>query len=385
MGLERIDTHGHIELPVPGLSEAAVNGQDLETCQPLIDSRVVAAGCRELYGIDPREALDPTQKRELLDRAAEVRARGDSEAFHHGLEAAHIRHMLAFSDHNPQDSPLLSFSPRLSLLAYIDAAIVGHGQAYCPDFSLDDYCYYDRLLELFGDLTDLDSYLGALDAAIDSWRGNGVVGMKMSFAYTIGLDFADPSIEEARAAFRKRGDMTLEESRVVQHFAVRHALLACQRNEIPVVVHTGFQIWGHADLRQSNPAHLHRLLIDERYKRNIFVLLHGGNPYVGETTYLAAMFPNVVIDFTWISWMTRTRFRMALAEWLEVVPQSKFCWGADCPSSPEPIVGIDRIVREEIANVLEDLVSRRIIYEHEALSFLDQTYINTPRRLFGVS
>ncbi len=45
----------------------------------------------------------------------------------------------------------------------------------------------------------------------------------------------------------------------------------------------------------------------------------GDNPYVGETTYLAKMFPNVVIDFTWISWMSRARFRQALREWHRVM------------------------------------------------------------------
>jgi len=220
-----------------------------------------------------------------------------------------------------------------------------------------------------------------LDAAIDSWRSHGVVGMKTAFAYTIGLEFTDPSLEEARAAFAKKRDMTSEDVTAVQHYAFRHALLACLRNELPVVVHTGFQIWGHSNLEQSNPMLLHNLLIDKRYQDVTWVLLHGGNPYVGETTYLARMFPNVHVDFTWISWMTRARFRMALAEWLEVVPHGKFCFGSDS-SSPESIVGSGEITREVIANVLEDQMARRIIDERIAIDFLEHTYVKTPTRLF---
>ena len=128
---------------------------------------------------------------------------------------------------------------------------------------------------------------------------------------------------------------------------------------------------------------LHNLLIDKRYKNLTFILLHGGNPYVGETTYLARMFPNVIIDFTWISWMTRTRFRMALAEWIEVIPYSKFCWGSDS-NFPENIVGIGQIVRKEISNVLEDLIERKIIDKETAVQFLEYTYQKTPKRIFNL-
>ncbi len=83
--------------------------------------------------------------------------------------------------------------------------------------------------------------------------------------------------------------------------------------------------------------------------------------------------------------MSRTRFRTALAEWLEVVPETKFCWGSDCSSAPETITGINHIVRAEIANVLDDLVARRILDEPAALSFLQQAYVETPRRVFGLT
>jgi predicted TIM-barrel fold metal-dependent hydrolase len=182
-------------------------------------------------------------------------------------------------------------------------------------------------------------------------------------------------------AFAKKRDMTPHDVTTVQHYAFRNVLLACQRNELPVVVHTGFQIWGHADLRQSNPILLHNLLIDKRYQDVTWVLLHGGNPYVGETTYLALMFPKVNVDFTWISWMTRARFRMALAEWIEIVPHGKFCFGSDS-GCLESIVGTGEITREVIANVLEDQIARRIIDEKIAIDFIEHTYIKTPKRLF---
>lgn len=384
MSLKRIDTHGHIEVSVPDLMEVAKGLEYFDTCKPMMMAKLYAVGCRELYGIDVGTYLRPDVPPALVARATECRAAGDRAAFERGLEAANISKMLAFCELWPARSPLPSFSSRLHLLAYIDSGIIGSFPGNSPDSPLEGYCHYDKLCEQLGDLDSLDDYLGALDHAIDSWRASGVVGMKTALAYTTGLLFDDPSLEQARAAFCRKRDMTLPDVLTVKDFAFRHALLACKRNGLPVVIHTGFQIWGHAGLSQANPMLLHNLLVDPRYRDLTFVLLHGGNPYVGETTYLAGMFPNVIIDFTWISWMTRARFRLALAEWLEVVPHDRFCWGSDCSSAPEHIVGVNYIVREEIANVLEDLLSRRIIDERVAFESLERTYVETPRRVFGV-
>jgi hypothetical protein len=356
----------------------------------LVNSRTCAEGCRKLHNIDPGLLLRPDAPPELFHKADALRELGPAKALEAALDADNITNQLAFVGHRPETNPLVGMSPRLNFLAYIDEAVAGNGFAFCPDrydympqTRETPFCYYDAICGHFGDLSDLDDYLDALDACIDLWRTYGVVGMKTAFAYTIGLDFSDPSRDEARSAFARKRDMTQEEVTAVQHFAFRHALLACKRNGLPVVVHTGFQIWGHSDLRQSNPMHLHNLLIDDRYKDLTFVLLHGGNPYTGETTYLARMFPNVIIDFTWIAWMTRSRFRMAFAEWIEIVPHNRFCWGSDS-GFPENIVGIGRIVREEIGVVLEDLMVRRILDERTALDFLQLTYQDTPRRVFGV-
>jgi len=385
MTLKRIDTHGHLEVAVPDLRELVklFKFDQPATTASLIGSRLYAEGCRQAYGIDPGAFLTSDAPAEWFVRAAERRAVGARAMFERALDEANVIGMLGFCGHAPQRSELLrEFTPRCRLLAYIDPAILGDYEMYSPDHP-PTQPHYDRLCELFGPLAGLDDYMAALDALVDGWRSHGVVGMKTSMAYTLGLSFDDPSPAAARQAFAARRDMTPADVRTVQHFAFRHALLACKRNGLPVVVHTGFQIWGHADLAQSNPMLLHPLLIDPRYKDLTFVLLHGGQPYVGETTYLAGMFPNVVLDFTWIGWMAPTRFGFAMAEWLEMVPPHKFCWGSDCGNEPETILGVNHIVRTAIADALEHAVTRRTLDEPAALSFLQQTYIDTPRRVFG--
>lgn len=390
--LPRIDTHSHVECGFPSLEEEAraLAGM-METTPGLIAARVVAEGCRVLYGIDPGAYLTPDGPAEIFALAAALRARGASQAFETALDTAHITRQFAFTgqvgfqEHMAENCPLRAFSSRIDLLAYLDPYITaGNDRAFTPDGRRDDFSFYSSLCGFLGPLPNLDAYLAAIDTAIDGWRQHGVVGLKIGLAYTTGLNFAAPTPTAARAAFARGEAMTAEEVRTVQDYAVHHALAACLRHHFPVVIHTGFLIWGHGDLRQANPMLLHPLLADARYRDLTFVLLHGGAPaYVGETTYLAGVFPNVIIDFTWMSWMQRTRFRQALAEWLEVVPPTRFVWGSDS-GSPENIVGIDSVTRHEIADTLSDLITRRILDERASLRFLEASYRETARRVFGV-
>ncbi len=64
------------------------------------------------------------------------------------------------------------------------------------------------------------------------------------------------------------------------------------------------------------------------------------------------MLPNVIPAFTWIGWRTSACFKMALLEWLAMVPSTRICWGSDS-INPESVGGTDTIVRRRIAETLE--------------------------------
>jgi hypothetical protein len=381
--LQRIDTHCHLPSRFSDLQDEVKGYAQFRTSDDLQDSKMRAIGCRELYGIDPGMCLQPDAPAEIWERAAKLRAQGFLSAFETALDKSHIASQLVFCDFRPEASPLRSISSRVKLIAFVDDLITADSYKFCPDGRDPEFNYYGALCSKLGDLVNFDQYLETIDRIVDSWRANHVVAMKVALAYSIGLSFGDPSLEEARSAFEHKRDMTRENMKTVQDYAFRHSLLACLRNDLPVVIHTGFQIWGRSPLSQSNPSLIHNLLTDARYRDLTFVLLHGGNPFVGETTYLAGMFPQVIIDFTWIAWMSRIRFRNALAEWLQIVPNDRFCWGSDS-SSPETIVGIDFVVREEIGKVLADLLKDRIIDPKYAHEFLENTYVKTPKRVFGL-
>lgn len=382
MDLPRIDTHSHFGPDIgPGVGPLPANGPVVELSQ----HRNVAEGIRGLYGIDVGPLYRADGPPEVEVRARALRSLGTRKAIEAALDAEHIATQLAFCGTEPKWATLQKeMAPRVKLLAYIDDLITGAHNTFCPDRPWGTFDYYGLLAAQAPPLDTFDDLARAIDERVDSWRSHGVVGMKTAVAYTIGLAITDPTVEEARSAFARKGAMTLADATTVMHAAFRHALKACLRNRLPVVVHTGFQIWGKADLRQSNPMLLHNIISDPRYKDLTFVLLHGGNPYVGETTYLAYTFPNVVVDFTWISWMSRSRFRQALREWLEVVPHNRLCWGSDS-STPETIVGNGRNTRAEIAGVLEQMLRERMMDERAARDFLVACYQTTPARVFGVA
>ena len=389
LNMPRIDTHAHLEADYAGLREAMQQCAALRNTADLVGARILAEGCRALYGLDPGALLTPDAPEAIFVAAEKLRAAGQATAFEYALDQAGITQQLAFTgqigfqNHQPENCPLRAFSSRISLLAYLDAYITGDDRAFTAGEKREDFCYYTSLCGHFGNLPRLEDYLDGIDQRINSWRNYGVIGMKLGIAYTIGLDITSPGRQEARNAFQHKEAMSAEEIRIVQHYALHHSLMACLRNDFPVIIHTGFLIWGNNDQRQSNPTLLHRLLSDPRYRQLNFILLHGGNPYIGEMSYLAGMLPNVYLDFTWISWINRTRFRSALAEWLEVVPHHKFMWGSDS-GNPESIAGINAVVRQQIAEVLDDLLQRGIIDEKGAEKFLRNCYQHTPAGIFGL-
>ena len=386
MAMPRVDTHCHFGLNFPDLDETAAKFDDFAVQREMTSSRIHAIGCRELYGIDPGTFLRPDSPPEIFERARHFRADGPVKALERAMDAAAITTQICFTGHFLERDELLPelapLGDRVRVLAYVDDTVAGWDLAFTPDGYDPEFNYYDALSRHFGGLATFDEHLEALDATIDGWRGYGVIGMKTALAYTLGLRFGDPSLAEARTAFARKRDMTPEDVATVQHYAFRHALLACKRNEFPVVIHTGI-VGTHVDLRQTNPMQLQNILADSRYEDITFILLHGGNPYAGEATYLAWAYPNVMIDFTWFSWMTQARFRMALSEWIEVVPHGKLCWGSDS-GTPETIVGIGHVVRSTVADVLEDLIARRVLDVPVALAFLEHLYDKNPRRIYQV-
>ncbi|MBA4387994.1 MAG: hypothetical protein C0404_08430 [Verrucomicrobia bacterium] len=373
----RVDTHGHLYGPIRPLN--LENGLG----PPMAD------GCEALYGTAiERPPTEATLKR-IQRLADEFRAQGRDAVFSRAFATARIKTQFCFCNYRCTDvAEKRTIWRDVRFLAYIDQALLGAGVSWAGVQAVVESggSYIGALEKEHGNLSGFDSLLEIVDRSVDAWRGHGVVGMKVGLAYyDHALNIRIPSRTEAEASFGRRERMTSGDVAVVRDFALCHAFDACLRNGLPVVIHTGYPAGGTAFVMNTNPALMQPIFMNLRWKDLTFVILHGGYPYLGETAVLAGKIPNVVIDFTGLPTHFPTRFRSVLAEWIESVPAERFVWGSDSCAQPESIAGIDRFSRRMIADALEREVTDGIIYENQAMRFIEAAFFRNAERIFRLA
>ena len=123
---------------------------------------------------------------------------------------------------------------------------------------------------------------------------------------------------------------------------VVEGLRAAARQGLPTQFHTGFGD-PDLDLRLANPLHLRPVLEDPELKHARLVLLHASYPYAREAGYLAAMYPQVFVDYGLaVPCLSVAGMRRALAMLLELAPTSKVLYSSDAHVVPELYHGCAR-------------------------------------------
>jgi len=203
----------------------------------------------------------------------------------------------------------------------------------------------------------LESFRDAIQPAPE-----GVVAFKSIAAYRTGLDIAPVDVEVAAERFRalKRasadGVIRLDD-KVLVDLVVREGLLAAAAQDLPVQFHTGFGD-PDLDLRLANPLHLRPLLEDPDLKGARFVLLHASYPYAREAGYLAAMYPQVFLDYGLaVPCLSVQGMRRAVAMLFELAPFSKVLYSSDAHVVPELYYVCGKWGRRVLADVLEEAVT----------------------------
>ncbi|MBN2431370.1 MAG: amidohydrolase family protein [Acidobacteria bacterium] len=203
-----------------------------------------------------------------------------------------------------------------------------------------------------------------LTAALDNPPPD-VCAFKSIAAYRGGLDFQTASAAGTAACFEGiRSDVTAgRRVRLVHqpliHFAIELALSAALRHGFPLQFHTGLGDTD-LDLRLANPLHLRPLLEDRRWADVPIVILHAGWPFCREAAYLAAVYPQVYVDFGLVvPLLSRAGMRSALRRLLELAPATKILFSSDAHSVPELYWLGARLGRETVAAVLEESVHQK--------------------------
>lgn len=277
--------------------------------------------------------------------------------------------------------PFEELARRCFRAASLDAVLLDDG--FMPDHILP-VAWHRRFVPAYR-LLRVEQVAEALIAATEGWDQfvdafrtalrdlpTDVVALKTIVAYRSGLAVDAPNSEQARRAFDRLHASAADGVPVRLHakplndWVVWVAMEAAVTHGIPIQVHAGFGD-PDLDLRGANPLHLRPLLEASAFQRVPVVLLHAAYPFAREAGYLAAVYPQVHVDFGLaVPLLSRSGMRFAIASLLELTPLSKIMASSDAHLIPELFYLGARWARRALADVLEQAVRDGDLTEAEA-------------------
>lgn len=252
-----------------------------------------------------------------------------------------------------------------------------------------------RMEEVTGvSIGSLSGLKKALEKRIEQNLAVGMVTIKSTIAYQRSLDFAPATEADASRAFailaaRKEApessprDATERPLRALEDYMFHTLLDIAAQHHLPVQVHTGIQAGNGNHLPNSRPSLLTQCI---RMHRGVaFDLFHIGYPWFGEVIALTKMFPNVTADFCWAWILSPVTARRALREMLGAVPYGKILGFGGDYRYVELSYGHARMARENIAQVLAEMVEDHELRENDAMEIAEAILAKNPARLFPKS
>jgi uncharacterized protein len=183
----------------------------------------------------------------------------------------------------------------------------------------------------------------------------------------VGIDVVTRAFEMEKAAWAGRRPRLA--SKPLLDFLLPPVLEWAAERRLPVQFHTGYGD-RDLDLTLANPALLRPLLEQPRFAGLSVVLLHASYPYCREASYLAAVYPNVYVDFSQVNPMLPQRqLTRVLEELLALAPSTKVLYGSDAWGIPDWIWLGARRGRRALAAALAgarnaDAVAQRILRDN---------------------
>ncbi|GMH30183.1 hypothetical protein Nepgr_032026 [Nepenthes gracilis] len=185
-----------------------------------------------------------------------------------------------------------------------------------------------------------------------------LVGLKSIAAYRSGLEIdtnvSEKDAEEGLSEVLSGGKPVRITNKYLIDYIFTRSLEVAQSFDLPMQIHTGFGD-KDLDLRLSNPLHLRNLLEDKRFLKCRIVLLHASYPFSREASYLAAVYPQVHLDFGLaIPKLSIHGMISSVKELLELAPIKKVMFSTDGYAFPETFYLGAKRAREVVFSVLRD-------------------------------
>ena len=218
---------------------------------------------------------------------------------------------------------------------------------------------------------NFDEVVDRYTLALTNAREQGYCAFKSIVAYRTGLEIAEWSKDQAVSSFQeallaiRNGQLRIAHKPLIDyllHIAFRQAA----EQELPVQFHTGYGD-GDTDMRLGNPLHLRDVLEHKDYQPMKVVLLHESYPYSQLGAYLAAIYPHVYFDLSYmIPFVDRLEMLAFTRQALGVTPASKLMYSSDGIHVPEMHWAGAIRGRSVIGQVLQEMIDADEIDQEQA-------------------
>lgn len=230
-----------------------------------------------------------------------------------------------------------------------------------------------RIEPLIADLLKQDLTWGEFKDAYDTSISEGLSsgrykGVKSIIAYRTGLDVSplsrtpDQGFQALDAIKRGLGGGSMKKLR--DHLLCR-AIELCMEHDVPMQIHTGMGDF-EVNLVMCRPSYLMDLLRFPVYRSCRVLLVHTGYPYHREAAYMANVLPRVYLDLSeGIPFASSAAWEI-IEGVVSMAPLNKICYGSDGYTVPEIMYTSAKLGKQALQDVLNDLVSKRMLNEADA-------------------
>ncbi|HLH61928.1 MAG TPA: amidohydrolase family protein [Ktedonobacteraceae bacterium] len=229
---------------------------------------------------------------------------------------------------------------------------------------------------------DFDEMVERYTLALSNARLHGYCAFKSIVAYRTGLHIEDWSKDQAVSSFREAvssirdGQLRIAHKPVIDYL-LHIAFKEAAEQELPLQFHTGYGD-SDTDMLLGNPLHLRNVLERKEYQTMKVVLLHESYPYSQLGAYLAAIYPHVYFDLSYmIPFVDRLEMLAFTRQALAVAPASKLMYSSDGINVPEMHWAAAMRGRSVIAQVLQEMIDADEIDEEQAYDLAIQILHDT--------
>lgn len=210
--------------------------------------------------------------------------------------------------------------------------------------------------------SDFDEVVTRFSNEVSRAREQGYCGFKSIAAYRTGLNIMqwqkDAAVEafiEARTEAVNTGQLRIAHKPLIEYL-LHMAFRIAAEQQLPIQFHTGYGD-SDTDMRLGNPLQLREVLERRDYQSMPIVLLHESYPYCQLGAYLAAIYPHVYFDLSYmIPFVDKLEMLSFTRQALSVAPASKLMYSSDGTNLPEMHYVSAPRGRTIIGQVLQEMI-----------------------------